>query len=87
MKDLNGLDNLKLRASWGKLGNNSIGNYDWQSTYGTTKYSFGGEIINGLSITAIKNYALTWEETAVTNVGVDFGVAHRGSAGDYAPCV
>lgn len=74
MKDLNGLDNLKLRASWGKLGNNSIGNYDWQSTYGTTKYSFGGEIINGLSITAIKNYALTWEETAVTNVGVDFGL-------------
>ena len=42
------LDNLKFRASWGKLGNNSIGNYDWQSTYGTTKYSFGGEILNGI---------------------------------------
>lgn len=67
------LDNLKFRASWGKLGNNSIGNYDWQSTYGTTKYSFGGEILNGISITAIKNYSLTWEETGVANVGFDLG--------------
>lgn len=73
MKNIKGLENLKLRASWGKLGNNSIGNYDWQSTYGTSKYSFGGEILNGLAITSIKNYALTWEETAVANIGLDFG--------------
>ena len=29
------VDNLKIRASWGKLGNNSIGNYDYVSTYTT----------------------------------------------------
>ena len=31
MKDIDWLSNLKLRASWGKLGNNSIGNYEWQA--------------------------------------------------------
>lgn len=28
-----GIDNLKLRASWGKLGNHAIGNYEYQATY------------------------------------------------------
>ena len=37
-----GIDNLKLRASWGKLGNNSIGNYDYIATYASGfEYSFG----------------------------------------------
>ena len=66
------LSNLKIRASWGKLGNNAIGNYDWQSTYGTAKYVVGNNIVNGIAITALKNYALTWETTAVTNLGLDF---------------
>ena len=83
MKNLKGLNNLKFRASWGKLGNNSIGNYDWQSTYRTSKYSFGGEIVNGIAITAIKNYALTWEETAVANIGVDFGVLNNRLTGTF----
>ncbi len=73
LKNLNVFENLKLRASWGRLGNNSIGDYDWQSTYGTAKYVFGAdEIANGIAITSIKNYALTWETTSVTDVGLDF---------------
>ena len=67
------LSNLKLRASWGKLGNNSIGNYDWQSVYSSTNYSIGQAITSGIAITSIANAALTWEETAVTNVGIDYG--------------
>lgn len=67
------LSNLKLRASWGKLGNNSIGNYDWQSVYSSANYSTGQAITSGIAITSIANAALTWEETAVTNVGIDYG--------------
>ena len=72
MKGWAPLSNLKIRASWGQLGNNSIGNYDWQSTYGTAKYIVGNNITNGIAITALKNYALTWETTAVTNLALDF---------------
>lgn len=67
------LSDLKVRLSWGKLGNNSIGNYDWQALYSTTNYSFGQALSSGIAITAINNLALEWEKTAVTNVGVDFG--------------
>lgn len=73
LKETGKVDNLKLRFSYGSLGNNSIGNYDWQSTYGAANYAFGGEIINGMAITSLKNYALTWETTNVANIGIDFG--------------
>lgn len=67
------VDNLKLRASWGRLGNNSIGNYEWQPTYSTANYSLGGGLVSGLAITSIANEALSWEATTVTNLGLDFG--------------
>ena len=72
LKDSGKVDNLDRKST--RLGNNAIGNYDWQSTYGTANYVFGtDEITNGIAITSIKNYALTWETTSVANVGVDFG--------------
>ena len=72
LKETGKVDNLKIRLSWGQLGN--IGNYDWQSTYGTANYVFGtDDLTNGIAITSIKNYALTWETTTVANVGIDFG--------------
>jgi TonB-linked SusC/RagA family outer membrane protein len=73
MKNIPSVSNFKLRASWGKLGNNSIGNYDWQSTYSTANYASGNTLVPGIAITAIANSALRWEETAVTNAGVDYG--------------
>ncbi len=74
LKDLEIFDNLKLRASWGKLGNNSINNYEWQALYGAKQYVFGNSLATGVGMTSFSNYALEWESTAVTNVGVDFGV-------------
>lgn len=71
LKDLNIFDNLKLRASWGKLGNNAIDNFEWQSVYNTAIYAFGGNKTLGLAMSSFSNYALQWETTAVTNVGLD----------------
>lgn len=74
MKDWGVFDNLKLRASWGKLGNNSIGDYDWQALYGIKRYVFGGTINNGVGMTSFSNYGLEWESTTTTNIGLDFSV-------------
>ena len=69
-----GIDNLKLRASWGRLGNNSIGNYDWQSTYATGyQYSYGNKLTSGM-VSTLSNEALTWETTTSTDVGLELGV-------------
>lgn len=74
MEDVEWMDNLKLRASWGKLGNNSIGNYDWQALYGVMRYVYGNTLTSGLGMTSFSNYDLKWETTTVTNIGLDFGV-------------
>lgn len=71
MQGIHWLDNLKIRASWGQLGNNASGNYDYQATYGLVDYSFGGTQIAGLRPGKIANPALMWESTTVTNFGVD----------------
>ena len=68
------LDNLKLRLSWGELGNtggNDVGDYEYQSTYGIVNYSFNGLQVAGLASTNIANSILSWESTAVANLGID----------------
>lgn len=73
---LNGnLSNLKLRLSYGALGNNSVGNYDYQSLYTTSgnNYVLGNLMVTGLALAGISNVDLTWESTKVFNVGLDFG--------------
>ncbi len=67
----NWLSNLKLRASWGKLGNNASGNYDWQSTYATRLYSFNNVQYSGLAVGRIANPDLQWEKTTNTNIGLE----------------
>lgn len=74
MKDISWLDNLKLRASYGALGNNSIGNYDYQALYGSSNYILNGTLQTGFAQTAIANSIITWESTYVSNLGIDFGV-------------
>lgn len=73
MSDAHGVDNLKLRLSWGTLGNNAIGNYEWQSIYSNAKYVFGNSLATGVAISSIANRSLTWESTQISNVGIDFG--------------
>lgn len=68
------LDNLKLRLSWGELGNtggDDVGDYEYQSTYGIVNYSFNGLQVAGLASTNIANSVLSWESTAVANLGID----------------
>lgn len=72
MKDLNLFDNLKLRASWGKLGNSAISSYyAYQSLYAVRNYVFGNSVSSGFGMSSFSNSDLQWETTTVTNVGLD----------------
>ena len=68
------LNNLKLRVSWGKLGNNSIGNYDYMATYSAVDYNFQDKVVVGQVPWTIANEQLKWESTTITNIGLDLGV-------------
>lgn len=70
-------DNLKLRVSYGVLGNQNIGVYPYQQTYDLGhNYVFGNpaSLIPGTYVSSYKNQNITWEKTAITNVGLDFGL-------------
>lgn len=81
MRNISAFSDLRLRVSWGKLGNNAIGNYEWQSMYSTSNYASGNTLIPGIAITSIANSALRWEETSVTNIGLDFGFLNNKLSG------
>lgn len=67
-----GIDELKLRASWGRLGNNSISNYEYLSTYSSGySYPFGGKLGAGM-ISTLSNTLLEWESTSTADLGLDF---------------
>jgi len=66
------IDNLKLRASWGQLGNQNIGYYPYQSVLSSQNYSFGGTVASGLAVTSYVNKNISWETTTITDIGVDF---------------
>lgn len=72
-----GVDNLKLRASWGKLGNHAVGNYEYLSTYSSGYYyPFGGTLAAGI-VSQISNSLLEWETTTTTDVGLDFAILNN----------
>jgi TonB-linked SusC/RagA family outer membrane protein len=68
------VSNLKLRASWGKMGNNNSGNYAWQSSYSTTEVVLDGTPTTGLYVSKLGNSQLEWETTTTTDIGLDFGL-------------
>lgn len=66
------LSNLKLRASWGQLGNSQIGNYPYQDVYDLNQnYTFNGQISPGIAQTSLSNQDITWETTTETDFGID----------------
>lgn len=75
----NAVQNLKLRASWGKLGNQSIDNYLSMSTYnvipGSSRfYMFDGTTQTLMSENVMGNNIITWETSTNLNFGLDVNV-------------
>ncbi len=67
------LDQLKIRASYGSLGNNETTSYYmYQSLFATANYILNGNIAGGLAQTVLANPELTWEKTYMTNLGIDY---------------
>lgn len=67
------LDNLKLRASFGRIGNTGINPYATQGNLSRIPYSFGNKGVLGFVPLDLRNPNLTWETTTSVDVGLDFG--------------
>lgn len=70
MKRYKFIDFFKLRASYGQVGNNNIGNYTYLAGVNPANYVFNNALASGRALAGIGNSNLTWE----TTTGYDFGV-------------
>lgn len=70
--DENIISELKLRASFGELGNESIGDYVYMETINTNYvYSFNGTKVLGAGVYTVPNQDLKWETKKMLNYGID----------------
>lgn len=74
LREVDWLSNLKVRASYGKTGNQNIDNYKSLAMLGTMNYALGGVLNSGVGPNNIPNPDLKWETTASTDVGLDIGL-------------
>ena len=66
------INELKIRGSWGELGNQSIGNYPYQDLLALgLNYPFGNQLSAGAAITTVPNKDITWESTVIKDIGID----------------
>ncbi len=73
MKPLSGtISDLKIRGSWGRLGNQNIGgNYPFTSTIDFGAYTLGKQIVNIAALNQMANLNIAWETTEMSNIGLD----------------
>ncbi|WP_222852250.1 TonB-dependent receptor [Olivibacter sp. SDN3] len=75
MRDIKGLSELKLRASYGLSGNNAFNNYyPHAALLSTENYAFNGVLANGLYASSPENRQLSWEKSEQLDLGLDLGL-------------
>ena len=82
LKDVSWLNDLKIRGSWGELGNQNILNnnnqpYPYQPILSQNSYAFAGNVNTGFTASTLVDPSLTWETTRVTDFGIDMTVLNN----------
>lgn len=69
---INWLSNLKIRASWGQLGNERVPSYRYLNTVNLGQdYAFGDDVQSGAAVTQASDSNVTWETTTTANLGIE----------------
>jgi len=75
MESVSFVDELKIRASYGAVGNQNIPDLQYLSQYGTAggnyAYTFNGVLVQGLRPTVLGNDSIHWERNVERNIGLD----------------
>lgn len=81
MKGISFIDDLKIRAGFGRVGNSEINDYDWYTAYGSpgagsAGIPAGAQYLGGsiLRLTRLGNDLIGWESEDQLNIGVDFSL-------------
>ncbi|NOS55320.1 MAG: TonB-dependent receptor [Cyclobacteriaceae bacterium] len=75
INQISAINELKLRASYGSVGNQAINPYQTLGVVGTNNYIFGGVLYGGsIPGNTLPNPNLSWETSTTFDVGIDFGL-------------
>jgi len=74
MENANFFDDLKLRVSYGEVGNTSIDPYQTQGGLDRTTYAFGDAAAFGFALGDIPNSDLGWEVSKTIDIGIDYSI-------------
>ena len=77
MKPFEELSFMKIRGSYGTVGNNNIGNYSHYNVVGNANTVFGDTSYSGTAVIQLGNDNLGWEVTKQVDVGIDLGFFNR----------
>jgi TonB-dependent starch-binding outer membrane protein SusC len=74
-KKVKAISELKLRASYGIIGNQAVGPYNTLSTLSNNSVLFGSNVVNAAYFPSrLPNRGLSWESTKQANIGLDLGL-------------
>jgi len=83
MKNVPWLTDLKLRGSWGRLGNQNIGNYPYQNLLDYGSYVYGDQVTTGVVSKNLADQNITWETTTAAGLGLDFAFFQNRLSGTF----
>jgi TonB-linked SusC/RagA family outer membrane protein len=74
MQNISAISTLKLRASYGSVGQQSINAFQTLGQLNGLVYNYGSNMVTGAYLSSTVNPTLTWEYTKTANIGIDFGL-------------
>ena len=77
LKDVEILDNLKLRVGVGEVGNQEIGLYSYLANLRAASVAFGDQLFTGFIPDNLANPDVRWESSFQTNFGMDLGLLNN----------
>jgi len=83
LSNVRSINNLKLRISYGSVGQQSIGAYQTLGLLSPVVYNYGQTNVTGVYFSGAKLPELTWEYTKTANVGLDFGLLGNRISGSF----
>jgi TonB-linked SusC/RagA family outer membrane protein len=74
-RNVKAVNDLKIRGSWGRLGNQNIPLYSYLNGVDINQgYSFNNTTVPGSAVIALSDQNISWETTTVSNIGLDLGL-------------
>lgn len=81
MKDIEKIDNLKIRFGYGVTANTAISPYQTKGLLSQKHYNYGDNLVIGYASSTLPDKSLTWETTGQWNLGIDYSFFHERLSG------